>query len=240
MRKNMNTDALNKFLGSYEFESDMKSYAIKEQEKINRHIEFSKSIVFKEILLFIKNSESRILNDSYKSDYPEKIPFTEDNIKSFFSAFSFVCEFSDYDEFEDFSTQVLYLDDFILYLVSGQGTFAYVEYVEGCEFQLNLKDKDLKNLSTSGWSVGKENGLFFAKNDILNKLFYNKYFTIVKRYLHQKSTLNKKTNNPNFSKNIKAMGYSIISENPFLLLHVKSNTRLDNEDSLFILNNINL
>lgn len=244
MRTNMPSlttiDALNKYLESDEFNSDMTSHFAEEKAKREQHIAFSKTDLFQEILQFIKDRDSHTLDDEDKHYHPEKIPFSEDDIKSFFRSFSFACEFEDYDEFEDFSTQVLYLNDFILYRMSGQGTVEHVSFVPNGAFNLNLDKKDIKTLSSSGWSFGKENGLFFAKNDTLNKSFHNKYFTLVKRYVHHTNDMNAKTKHPDFLSQLEVLGYSVVSDNPLSLVHIDSNTTLDTEDSLFIFNTINL
>jgi hypothetical protein len=232
-------DALDKYLESDGFKVDMESYIAEENAKNEKYIEFSKTNMFQEILVFIKNRDSLLLNDTEKDYTHDSIPFSSDDIQLFFNAFYATAQFSDDDEFEAFSTRVFYLNDFVLYRVDGQGTIQSVSYIPDGDFNLNLCDEDLKELSEDGWTFGKENGLFFAKNELFQKYFFNKYFTFVKKYVYSIHQIKKKLQDPEFILRLMTLGYSIVSETPPILLHIDTNDILKDEDATCILYNIN-
>lgn len=232
--------ALDDYMNSEAFEANIEKMIAEQNRKHEQYLAFSKSIDFQNILDFIKNNESQSLSDSDKFYHPEDIPFSEENINLFFSSFSSACEFSDSDDFEDFSTHIYYIGDYILSSVSGQGTIESVSYIPNGDFNLHLNKDDQKHLSSSGWTFGKENGFYFAKNLLLKKSFYNKYFTFVKKYMYRVDQLQTKLQNPDFITELNKLGYSIISNEPIILLHVETNTPIMNEDVTWVLHNIKI
>jgi hypothetical protein len=230
--------ALDEYMNSDAFEASIERMIAEDNKKHEQNITFSKTDDFQNILKFIKNKKSQSLSDSDKFYHPDEIPFHKDTIYLFFSSCSAACVFSVSDDYEDFSTHISYLGDYILSSVNGQGTIESVSYIPNGDFNLHLNKEDYKHLSSSGWTFGKENGFYFAKNELLKKSFYNKYFTFVKKYMYRIDQLETKLQNSEFISELGNFGYSIISKNPIVLLHIETNNPIMNEDATWVLHNI--